>query len=226
MGRPTACGPAAPPLLHGHRRGPGRVSRGGRRALGSPGGMGTAGPACRGGSMNTVTGATPGDDEYLYASTLIAARNDELYFGHVWQDAPSYGFGVPKVTVCWIDSTGRLKSENVSAPDMARIAAANPIREDPPVWNKGADTASTPSREDSAQADAYTDVLAGHWSQAGFSLGQRRRWARLRGAEAPGRHRREREVVLSPRLLTGAAVFLAGQKRSSPTVHLRHRALC
>ncbi len=65
-------------------------------------------------------------------------------------------------------------------------------------------------------------MLAGDWSQAQFSLGWRRWWAKLRvywifvrGAEAPGRHRRKREVVLSPRLLTWAAVFMAGQKRSA-----------
>jgi hypothetical protein len=88
---------------------------------------------------------------------------------------------------------------------MAQIAAANPIREHSPVSNKAADTASPPSSEGSAQADAYTEVLAGDWSQAEFSLARRRWWAKLR----------EREVVLSPRRLTGVAVFLAGQKRSA-----------
>jgi hypothetical protein len=165
--------------------------------------------------MDTVTMAAPGDDECPYSP--FDPLDDELWYGGLqpWQDRPSYGDGVPTATGWWIDSTGRRKPATVVAPKMARIAAANPIREHPPVWNKAADTASTPSREHSAQADAYTDVLARDWSQAGFSLGRRRRWAKLRGAEAPGRHRREREVVLSPRLLTGAAVFLAGQKRSA-----------
>src|SRR5207244_2375934 len=148
----------------------------------------------------------PMDDE-LWWSTLLAARKDmystedERYVAYgVWQDRPSYGDGVPTATSWWRNSIGGINHQTVVAPKVAGSAAANPIREHPPVWNKGADTASTPSREDSAQADAYTDVLADDWSQAEFSL---------------GRHRREREVVLSPRRLTGAAVFLAGQKRSA-----------
>jgi hypothetical protein len=169
--------------------------------------------------------AAPGDDEGLHCPFApVDPLDDELWYGGLqpWQDRPSYGDGVPTATGWWIDSTGRRKPATVVAPEMARIAAANPIREHPPVWNRAADTASTPSSEDSAQADAYTDVLAGDWSQAEFSLGRRQWWAKLRaywilarGAEAPGRHRREREVVLSPRRLTGAAVFLAGQKRSA-----------
>jgi hypothetical protein len=181
--------------------------------------------------------AEPLDDELWYRELRAAPKVYSFDIGTVYmystddtrygglqtsQGWPPYGSGEPTATGWWIDSTGRRKPATVVAPEMARIAAENPIREHPPVRNRAADTASTPSSEESAQADAYTDVLAGDWSQAESSLGRRRRWANLRGywnlargAEAPGRHRREREVVLSPRLLTGAAVILAGQKRSA-----------
>jgi hypothetical protein len=182
--------------------------------------------------MNTATGAALGDDEGTHWpdplddeqwwSAVRAATNDTYSIDDVQYRAPepwsSWPYGddaVPTATSWWINSIGGTNHQTVVAPKVARSAAANPIREHPPVWNEAADTASTPSSEDSSQADAYTDVLAGDWSQAEFSLGRRRRWTKLRDAEAPGRHRREREVVLSPRLLTGTAVFLAGQKRSA-----------
>jgi hypothetical protein len=179
--------------------------------------------------MNTATVAALGDDEGAHSPfppAYVPLAGSALLEGYAvvepWPSWLSYeDDAVPTATSWWGNSIGGINHQIVVAPKVARSAAANPIRGYPPVWNKGADTASTPSREDSAQADADMNVLAGDWSQAKFSLGRRRRRAKLhgyripaRGAEAPGRHRREREVVLSSRRLTGAAVFLAGQKRS------------
>lgn len=189
--------------------------------------------------MNTVTGAAIGDGEGTHSPVppadvptvgyaVLGARTDTYsiddarYEGfEAWRSWPSYeDDAVPTLTVWWKNSIGGTNHQTVVAPKVARSAAANPIRGYPPVWS--ADTASTPSREDSAQADAGISVFAGEPEPGEVqSLGRRRGavkllgyWILPRGAEAPGRHRREREVVLSPRRLTGAAVFLAGQKRS------------